>query len=182
MIDPCSVETRVVKCSDINAICDPKMRPISTRKCKLSPNETCGNWVSSDWSECSRSCGNATRYRTVKCINGNICSSIVKPHEIEICSNNSPCSYQDSIIADLIFSMNKIKKRTKKNLENQTDNFDYNYDFNLINYTQNFDYNENLDVNKSNLLEYEWQIGEFSEVGFIIYFYCMKFYFKKVFS
>lgn len=48
--DLCSTETRIVKCSDINGICDPTQRPKSERKCKLPSNIECGKWVHSNWS------------------------------------------------------------------------------------------------------------------------------------
>jgi hypothetical protein len=48
--DLCSVETRVVKCNSIYAICDVFKRPISERKCKLPFNTTCGKWTTTKWS------------------------------------------------------------------------------------------------------------------------------------
>lgn len=95
-----------------------------------------------------------------------MCSLIIKPHEIEICSKNPPCQDEDLILADLILSMNKIKKRTKRYPLNYTENIDDVYMFNLINYTQNLNYNENFTLNKTS--EYEWHFGEFSEVFYII--------------
>lgn len=138
------------------------MRPASERKCKLDTNKTCGIWIAGEWSECSGTCGNAARYREVKCANGDMCSSIIKPHEIEICLNNPPCQDEDLILADLILKMNKVKKRNRKNVKKYTENIDHVYLFNLINYTQNFEYYENLTLNETS--EYEWNIGEFSEV------------------
>lgn len=48
--DLCSGETRVVRCSDLNAICDPNKRPISEKKCEVPSYLACGTWTASSWS------------------------------------------------------------------------------------------------------------------------------------
>ena len=49
--DICSSETRSVVCSDINAICDIYERPLSEKKCELSPGVKCGTWKTEAWNE-----------------------------------------------------------------------------------------------------------------------------------
>ena len=115
MIDLCSVETRVVKCSDVNAICDVNIRPPSERTCNLPENVKCGKWIVDQWSpvrarftlstisikhiefpssslsfKCSVTCGHGTRSRLVKCHNGTLCSVLTEPHSVEVCTT-VPC-------------------------------------------------------------------------------------------
>ena len=48
--DLCATETRVVKCSDSNSICDPLKRPVSVKKCDLPTYLQCGKWSAEAWS------------------------------------------------------------------------------------------------------------------------------------
>lgn len=201
MIDLCSTETRVVKCSDPNGVCDPNIRPVSERNCELPPDIECGKWIFGQWSQCNISCGEAYRTRSVECQGGNICNTLLKPHDTEFCYSNPPCvesisdNQNDTIIADVIISLNKNipkRKHARSVLENKTeeesDYFILN-DFNSINY---FGPNENvsnetiIDENSilfekeyfidddfdtilsNNSIDYEWQVGSFSVVSFFI--------------
>lgn len=47
-------DTRIVKCSDINAICDLNKRPISEKKCEPPKGVKCGTWSVEPWSNVSQ--------------------------------------------------------------------------------------------------------------------------------
>lgn len=153
-------------CSDPNAVCDPNNRPISERKCELPPDIKCGKWIFSQWSQCNRSCGEAIRTRKVECYGGTICNTLLKPHDSEICLNNPPCIEDnselenDSIIADLIISLNKkTPKRLSvrdilrnKNEDVFNEELDSN-DFNSINYSTEYVPNESFISNNTEIDE-----------------------------
>jgi hypothetical protein len=52
--DLCAKETRLVRCSDLNSICNINQKPISEKSCILPENITCGIWKIESWSEVSQ--------------------------------------------------------------------------------------------------------------------------------
>uniref|UniRef100_T1DG09 Putative disintegrin and metalloproteinase with thrombospondin motifs n=1 Tax=Cupiennius salei TaxID=6928 RepID=T1DG09_CUPSA len=69
--------------------CDHRTEPTSTEKCIEKP---CPHWVVGRWSDCSVSCGQGTRYRTVHCVYSDAemqteesCTLQTKPEVEEIC-------------------------------------------------------------------------------------------------
>nr|XP_006818840.1 PREDICTED: A disintegrin and metalloproteinase with thrombospondin motifs 9 [Saccoglossus kowalevskii] len=67
------VKTREVKCTKdryrtgISELCDPRKKPIDTRKCK-KPDCVTYTWRTGRWSQCTRSCSGGKRHRVVHCI------------------------------------------------------------------------------------------------------------------
>lgn len=62
---------------------------------KLVYQKTSSKWVTSDWQECSVSCGNGFQKRLVQCQDSNgkataYCDSTQKPSSQKVCSNSCP--------------------------------------------------------------------------------------------
>ncbi|KJH45263.1 thrombospondin type 1 domain protein [Dictyocaulus viviparus] len=58
---------------------------------ELCASESCGHWLTGQWTKCSATCGQGIRRRTVECVNGNDCTLTSRPISEEICYSGIPC-------------------------------------------------------------------------------------------
>ena len=83
-------QSRTVTCKNRHVgKCSKKDKPHLIKKCSEAP---CPEWISSQWTKCSRTCGGGTQSRTVTCKNRHVgkCVEEDKPNLIKECSK-SPC-------------------------------------------------------------------------------------------
>uniref|UniRef100_A0A8C4UYY9 ADAM metallopeptidase with thrombospondin type 1 motif 9 n=1 Tax=Falco tinnunculus TaxID=100819 RepID=A0A8C4UYY9_FALTI len=98
------VQRRAVQCHSgtpkaaEEAECDPASRPSSQRDCHL-PECPTHHWAAGEWQAVSGTCGEASRYRKVVCVdenkqlqNSGYCDASKRPPEIESCGL-PPCEY-----------------------------------------------------------------------------------------
>uniref|UniRef100_A0A8C3JV51 ADAM metallopeptidase with thrombospondin type 1 motif 9 n=1 Tax=Calidris pygmaea TaxID=425635 RepID=A0A8C3JV51_9CHAR len=98
------VQRRTVQCQGgtpkaaEEAECDPAGRPPPQRDCHL-PECPTHRWAAGEWQACMKTCGEASRYRKVVCVdenkqvqNSGYCDASKRPPEMESCGL-PPCEY-----------------------------------------------------------------------------------------
>jgi hypothetical protein len=64
--------------------CDTEIKPVEIENCTVS--DLCNEWISRDWSECSRTCGNGYQKRNVYCDNSKGgCNPKERPKSYQLC-------------------------------------------------------------------------------------------------
>ncbi|XP_060601173.1 A disintegrin and metalloproteinase with thrombospondin motifs 7-like isoform X2 [Ruditapes philippinarum] len=86
--NPCGQKYRKVQCKDINIGCEKNAIPLSEMPCSEQP---CGEYVASEWTTCTRSCGDGIQTRQVICQGAEFCDNSKKPTSQQLC-NVIPCS------------------------------------------------------------------------------------------
>ncbi|CAL1290597.1 unnamed protein product [Larinioides sclopetarius] len=77
----------------VEELCDAYRRPVTLETCNTEP---CLDWIISEWSQCSTTCGGGVQIRHVKCVNltsqssATGCSLEMKPNHRQPC-NLDPC-------------------------------------------------------------------------------------------
>ncbi|XP_062590680.1 A disintegrin and metalloproteinase with thrombospondin motifs 7-like [Saccostrea cucullata] len=98
--NPCSSQTREVKCSLPSIGCDKTPIPAQKRQCS---DVICEKWTFGNWSECSVTCGFGVRLRNVTCPETKTCDATQKPEESEVCDIlDCPTAPSTKMVIDLI--------------------------------------------------------------------------------
>ncbi|XP_053234272.1 A disintegrin and metalloproteinase with thrombospondin motifs 9 isoform X3 [Podarcis raffonei] len=78
--------------------CSQASRPASEQECQMAGCASY-SWKTEDWQDCSKTCGEGSRYRKVTCVDQDMqkadslhCDSSKRPSDIEAC-NLAPCEY-----------------------------------------------------------------------------------------
>nr|XP_028575323.1 A disintegrin and metalloproteinase with thrombospondin motifs 9 isoform X3 [Podarcis muralis] len=78
--------------------CSQSSRPTSEQECQMAGCASY-SWKTEDWQDCSKTCGEGSRYRKVTCVDQDMqkadslhCDSSKRPPDIEAC-NLAPCEY-----------------------------------------------------------------------------------------
>ncbi|XP_034962630.2 A disintegrin and metalloproteinase with thrombospondin motifs 9 isoform X3 [Zootoca vivipara] len=78
--------------------CSQASRPASEQECQMAECASY-SWKTEDWQDCSKTCGEGSRYRKVTCVDQDMekadslhCDSSKRPPDIEAC-NLAPCEY-----------------------------------------------------------------------------------------
>ncbi|XP_028575324.2 A disintegrin and metalloproteinase with thrombospondin motifs 9 isoform X4 [Podarcis muralis] len=78
--------------------CSQASRPASEQECQMAGCASY-SWKTEDWQDCSKTCGEGSRYRKVTCVDQDMqkadslhCDSSKRPPDIEAC-NLAPCEY-----------------------------------------------------------------------------------------
>uniref|UniRef100_A0A7G3AZL0 Putative thrombospondin type-1 domain-containing protein 4 n=1 Tax=Lutzomyia longipalpis TaxID=7200 RepID=A0A7G3AZL0_LUTLO len=72
--------------------CDESVRPVTTKSCSLSEMKECGpRWMYSEWTECTKPCGEGSQKRVVKCFEPNIREKLMQ--------ESGDCLYSEKPIA-----------------------------------------------------------------------------------
>lgn len=87
----------ITKLEVVNIYCLHLNRPESYQSCELTgcltdikPTPKFGDWMVSDWSPCSKTCGNGKQIRSVSCLSGT-CSLRSRPSAVRMCKLANCC-------------------------------------------------------------------------------------------
>ncbi len=167
-------ETRVVKCSDMNAICDLNKRPISEKDCNRPNGDfKCGIWVTSSWSNCTSDCFEGVRFRNVTCSDGEMCSVLTKPNSQEACQNENCNQIErgDDLFEDQ-FDMNvtasyDLEVDPDRNFSSTRNKRSFDEDYQVYNTTEIYDEtNQTLSIQQTGSVYFKWTIGNFGQVNY----------------
>ncbi|KAL4227652.1 negative regulation of cellular response to hepatocyte growth factor stimulus [Mactra antiquata] len=74
--NPCGLQYRTIQCKDTNIGCENNEAPISEKSCTDIP---CGEWKTTEWTKCTRPCGDGIQIRKAFCEGSEFCDTTNSP-------------------------------------------------------------------------------------------------------